>query len=276
MEGEGQDGAVVDAGSSPAPDANGQPTPPAATQPEQPQQPGQPTPEKLAPFHQHPRFQQVTRENRELKQAVGTLTQRLQTLEQRSQQQPNGLTPEQQTQYRDAAQALRAVMQADPELARLIEAAKQFPQMQQGYQSLGQLQQAQQVAQQQQATTHVRGLAEKAGLPTDQKFVQHLVRMTAIEAKSLDDADGRFDRGDFSVLDEAFAIVKDQVLGGFSRQATQTLRDTKQKTQNLPPAPRGGFATPDAPKKPIPGKEREYEQELHKGAMDFLAARFKG
>lgn len=280
MEGLEQQGGDVSAGSPPAESSAAVPSQPAAQSPDG-QQPGQPNgqagaPEKQVPFHQHPRFRALTAENRDLKQAVTTLTQQMRASEQRSQQQPGGLTPDQQAQYRDAAQALRLVMQADPELAALLAGARQLPQLQQGFQSLGQIQAAQTQQQQHQAKTYIHGLADAAGLPKDKAFLERIVRLTALEAAGMPDGEQRFGQGDLTVLDEAFAAVKDQFFGLLQRNTQQSVQATKSKTQGLPPAPRGGFAGPDATKKPEPGKEREYEASLHRRALDMLSGAFKG
>lgn len=237
--------------------------------------PSQQPSEKLPPFHQHPRFQQLTRENATLKSTVAQLNQRLSSLESRSDDQ-GGLTPEQTEEYRQAASALKRIFAADPELKALFEARKHLPSLAQGYQSVQQLSRQQAQAQAATAKNVIKELAAKEGLPTDAKYLTRLTRLVASEAMDLTDGNERYDRGDFSVLEEAFAQVKDTFIGQMLKEAAAATTATKTKTKQLPPAPRGGTAGEPAPAKIEEGKEREFMQGLHKRGLAMLREKISG
>jgi hypothetical protein len=232
-------------------------------------------PDRPAPFHEHPRFRELTSQNRSLKEQVAQMSQRVNQLERLSSRADSqgGLTQEEQAQYRDAATALKRIFAADPELAQLFEARKHLPQLAQGYQSLQQLSRAQAQAAQSQARTHIERLAAKEGLPTDKKYLTHLTRLVAGEAMNLQDGNERYDRGDLSVLDEAFESVKGTFISLMRKEAAATTTQTKNKLKTMPPAPRGGAAGPEAPKAPEPGQERAFVSDMHKRGLALLRER---
>src|SRR5882724_4992569 len=124
---------------------------------QQPAQTQQQTQDQL-PFHTHPRFKELTSSNKSLKDTVGQLQRTIGEL-QRAQAQARsggGMTDDERRQFGDAAVALRKVLAADPELARLLEISKQFPQVAQGVEGVQQLQQAAAKAHNTQARSHIR------------------------------------------------------------------------------------------------------------------------
>lgn len=257
------------AGSQSEPSSQGTSTPdPAQAGAQQQQQ----------PFHTHPRFRALIEENRGLKATVGSLNQRLGQLESLSAraQAQGGMTQEEAAQYREAATALKKIIQNDPELAQLLQLREHLPQLRQGYESVQQLGRAQAQAQMTSARNHIRDMAAKEGLPTDQKYLTHLVRLVAAEAMQLPDGNERYDRGDMSVLEEAFASIKGSFLGTLRREATAGVAQTKDKLKKMPPAPRGGAAGPEAPKAPAAGEERKFTSDMHKRGLALLRERLNG
>jgi hypothetical protein len=216
----------------------------------------------------------LTRENATLKSTVGSLTQRLDQLERlqtRSDAQ-GGLTREEEAQYREAAAALKRIFAADPELAALFEARKHLPSLAQGYQSVQQLTQAQARAQQSQARNHIEQLVKTAGIEVDKKHLPHVVRLVAGAAMGLPEGNERYDRGDLSVLDEAFTEVK-EFIEAFRKGGTAQVVQTKDKLKKMPPAPRGGPAGTEAPKPIEPGQERAALADMHKRGLALLRER---
>ena len=260
------------ADSSPAPSGTPAPTGPAPSQPE-----GVAAPESF-PFHQHPRFRELIAENRSLKESTQQLSQRLAQLEQlqTTARQDGGLTADEKRQYAEAATALKRIFAADPELKALFEARTYLPQLAEGYQSVQRLTQAQGQAQMETARGHIAQLAAQEGLPADKKWLTHLTRLVAGAAMGLDNGNERYDRGDLSVLDEAFDAVKGDFLALLRQNAATATAQAKTKLRTLPPAPRGSAAGPEAPPKPEPGKEREFVQGLHKRGLAMLKEQLTG
>lgn len=268
MEGfEDQGAAVAD---SPAADVPTADTPPGA----QSGVNGQPNAVKDPPFHQHPRFQQIIGENRSLKGELATLKQTVEGL-QRTASQP-ARTEEQRQARSEAIKALKELMSEDEELAELLSIRKEFPQLKQGYQGVGQIAKAQQDAATRQGRAQITSLAEKAGLSTDPKYVGRIERLIAAEIYEDKDALERYQGGDLSVIEEKFKAVNDEFFGQTRRQAQTTVLDTKNKTRQLPPVSRGGAPGADAPPtlKPEdrgnPDKVRAYERSLGEQAKATL------
>lgn len=234
-----------------------------------------PAPEPQPPFHEHPRFRELTTQNRELKGHVAQLTQRLQTLEAAQQKVASGqsLNTEEQRQLSEAASALKKIFAADPELRALFEARLHLPRLSQGFQ---QLTEAQQSSQRESARSHIASLASKEGLPAESKWLAHLTRLVAGAAMSLENGNERFERGDFSVLDEAFEQVKTDFVATLRAAGASATNQAKLKTKGLPPAPRGGQVGQPAPEKPVPGKEREFAAGLHSKALTMLKESLQG
>lgn len=277
MEGEGLvEGASSPAESPTAPSPSGDPTPSQATTPPA-QQPGQPAdPNQTVPFHQHPRWQQVIRENQQLKQGYAGLQQKVQQLEtlQQKAQQQGGLSQDDRKAYSEAYAALEQVLAASPKgqaLLRMAEQAESIQGLQQGVQ---QMQQAQRQALARQGVSHIHDLAKKAELPADPNYLARLVNLVEAEALQIPDGRQRFAQGDLSVLDEAFQAVKEQFLTHMQRASTAGLLDTKRKTQGLPPVGRGAAAGPPGLSKFDPTKPnavRERLAELGRVAQAQLA-----
>jgi len=232
----------------------------ATTTPAQPAQPAEP------PFHQHPRFRELTTANREMKQQIAQLMQ----AQQRSQQQGQPMAPEEAQQYQQAAAALKRLISQDPELAGILRLAKEAPQYQQRAQAMDQMQAAQARAHTTSARSAIKELAAADGLPTDDASMRHIVRLVAGEAMSLEQGNERYSSGDLSVLEEAFNAIKPW-LSAMRKPAEASVAQTKNKMKQLPPPARGGVAGQPAPAKLVPGKEREFEANLHKTAKERLA-----
>lgn len=238
-------------------------TPQAATQPAPAPQPQEP------PFHQHPRFRELTTQNRELKQQIAQLSQAMQRFQQSQQQSSDGpLSQEEQA----AITALKRLMARDPELATALMAGKQLPQFQQRFQGIDQMQAQAARAHNTAARSAIKELAAADGLPTDDASLKHIVRLVAGEAMAMEQGNERYQSGDLSVLEEAFAAIKPW-LASMRKPAQDTLTQTKNKTRQLPPPPRGAAPGQPAPPKMEPGKEgeRKFEQSLHSRAKAMLS-----
>lgn len=226
------------------------------------------------PFHEHPRFQQLIGENRSLKGELAGLKQTVEGL-QRTASQP-ARTEEQRQARSEAIKALKELMSEDEELAELLSIRKEFPQLKQGYQGVGQIAKAQQDAATRQGRAQITSLAEQAGLSTDPKYVGRIERLIAAEIYEDKDALERYQSGDLSVIEEKFKAVNDEFFGQTRRQAQTTVLDTKNKTRQLPPVSRGGAPGADAPPtlKPEdrgnPDKVRAYERSLGEQAKATL------
>lgn len=242
----------------------------AATPPAGAQNTGttQPPAAKEPPFHQHPRFQQLIGENRNLKGELAEMRSIVDGLK-RTAEAP-ARTADERAQRGEAIKALKDLMTEDPELAELLSIRKEFPQLKQGYQGVQQLSQAQQQAQQRQTFTHIEQLAKSADLPTDKAFLSRLFRLVVSEAQSIPEGEQRYMQGDMSLFDEAFEAVKTGFLGQVRREAAAPVLNAKLKTQRLPPVSRGGPAGAEAPPKLVEGKEREFERGMHQRAAALL------
>jgi hypothetical protein len=263
--------AAVEPGSSPGSEPSTTPSP-GTSAPDHGQEPQQ---QQQVPFHQHPRFREITSQNRELRSTVAQLQSRLNAIEQRAQSQ-GGATPQQQQEYADAAAALRKVMAADPELAELLQLRQRIPQLAQGVQGVQHLQAQAARAQQAQARSHIESLVKEAGIALDKKALPHVIRLVAGAAMQLPDGNERYERGDFSVLSEAFADVK-SFIEALRQPANVATAQTKNKLKTLPTPNRGGSAAgPAAPDAPKPGEERAFTQSLHKRGLDMLRSKLSG
>lgn len=227
---------------------------------------GQAPPEKLPPFHQHPRWQQMLGENRQLKAAVQTLASQMQQL-QAAAQRNGGATPPEQQQYQEAAAALRKIFEADPELRTLLEQAKHGSTLASGLQ---QVRQSQMAALERQGIDRILSRAKEAGLPQGKEYLTRLVKTVEAEVLQIDQGKQRFAAGDLSVLDEAFANINEHFLGQMRREQTAQTLATKDKTRQLPPAPRGGAAGPAGLPKLDPDNPRAFQSALNKRATELL------
>ena len=185
------------------------------------------------------------------------------------------LTPahevEREVARRGALVALKELIGGDDELKSLLDLAKNSQKLTAAADGVTQLTAQQQRAQVQGAAKHVATLAKEAGLPSDPKFLTRLTRLVAIEAQGLQDGDARFDAGDISVLDEAFAAVKGDFASMRREQTAQTVATKQQLQRTVPPRPAGGASGPEAPPKLEQGKERQFWE----GAMSKMRDRLR-
>ena len=259
---------IVDAAaaeSSPALDPSA--TPPAAPSPED-------QADLQVPFHKHPRFQELIAQNRDFKTQNGQLTQQVQQLTQAVQQMQRnapsqGAPPNEE--YVKAADALLKIMEVNPRLKALLGLADAAPKLNEGYQSVQQLQQAQTTALLRSGRSEISSLATKAGLPSSDEDIDLLEEMVAGVIRRTPGAEERFRQGDLSTIGDAFKKISEGFVANLRRPAAQNVIDTKNKVRNLPPAPRGGLPGGAAPPKLEPGGERKFEQSMHQRAMDMLA-----
>jgi chromosome segregation ATPase len=200
------------------------------------------SPEDQLPFHKHPRWQERTVEIQTLRSQNAQLNARLQQLEQRREATGARVTPEEQDLQTQRAAAQKA-------LAELAPGIDQLPRMQQ---LLTQQMQAQARANDTRARSHIADLAKTAGLSTDPKFLARLTRVVALEAASADNADQRYDAGDYTHLTEAFEAVKNDFPSTQQRASLTALAASKTALSKLPGRPTGGlpggvaFTTPKA------------------------------
>jgi hypothetical protein len=227
----------VDPAASPAADT--QPAPPAEAQNTGTTQPT----EQQVPFHQHPRWQQVMGENRQLKQTVSGLMQWKEQME-RQAQAGAPPTPEQQMQFQQAAGALRQIIGSDPELKALLELAKNSNGLLQAPQAMQAIQQSQFQALTRSAQSRISELAKAEGLAGDARTRRYIESMVTDEILSMGpEAVARYRQGDQSVISEAFEQIKG-FTGSLRRSATTNVLQTKDATNRLPPRPAGGQAGP--------------------------------
>ncbi len=241
MDGESQ---VVDgAGSAPASEPQASGTDPLNTGNGHPAQ-------AEGPFHQHPRWQQMLRERNEARAQAAQHGQSLQQLQQelailkRQAQAPAG-SPEEQFQSQQAIAALTKLFDGDPKLKRLLDLAEHADRLLQTPDAIQQFGHSQAETQRRSAVTHIRGLAEKAGLDTDDESLGWLVAAVRQAALRLPDARQRYDSGDLGVLDDAFKQIHGKWFG--PRPTAPAIVAAKRSTSNLPPRPAGGSINRDAP-----------------------------
>lgn len=216
------------------------------------------------PFHEHPRFQQLIGENRQLKAAVSELNRRLQGLEKPK---TDSAPPE----YVEAAEALLKILPANPKLKALLDLADRAPSLLENVDTLNQGR-VNGLLLQSRAT--LKGLAEDAKLPADPDSLALLEEMIVGAIRRIDGGEARFLRGDPDVIREAFEYAEKRLLSQLRQGGAAALVSTKQKTKNLPPAPRGaGLPGQEPPAKLEPGKERQFESNLHKRAMQMIRER---
>jgi hypothetical protein len=248
----------------------GQPTPPAATQPGTPGEPQgqQKPPSQTVPYD---RFREVIGQNQQLRQTVATMQGRLQQMEQLSQkaQTQGGLSTEDQRTYQEAATALKQIFSADPELKQLLELMKNGQQWQGTQQTVQSLRDAQLRQMEQQGVQRILSYADSEGLPKDEASRKIFVKLVESMALTIPQAKERFAAGDLTLIDEAMDLAK-PLLAHVKREGQTQLLDTKQKTRNLPPAARGSAAGPPGLPKLDPNNPRPFESALHKAASDML------
>lgn len=258
----------VPAESSPAPDAQGQPTPPAAPQPGSPGQP--PRDGQWVPYE---RLEKVSHQNQELRAAYAQLQGRMQQMEalqQKASQQGGQLSAQDQQTYQQAWTAIEQIFMASPKgqkLMRMADQAEKYDGLATNFQSM---QNAQLRGLEQQGVARIVQFADQEGLPKDPGLRTIFVKTVESMALTIPQARERFAQGDLTLIDEAIALAK-PLLDHLKREGQTQLLDTKQKTRNLPPAPRGSAAGPPGLPKMEPGKEREFANALHQRASDMLS-----
>lgn len=233
---------------------------------------GQPTVEKEPPFHQHPRFQQLIGENRTLKSTVAEMQRSIGEMQRLQQQAQSGagLSQDEQKQYSEAAQALKKILAADPELKEMFESRSKISKLEQGYQGVQRLSQAHQQSVARAGRAQIEQMVKDADLPSDKTAMEHIEALVANRIGTNPELLARFNDGDLSAISEAFDAVKG-FLGSLRRDSAATVLTAKTKTRQLPPAPRGGAAGAEAPPKLVEGKEREYERGIHQRGAALLA-----
>ena len=221
-----------------------------------------PAPDVQPPFHEHPRFQELIGENRQLKAAYGELARRIEALQKAR---PSDQPP---SEYVEAAEALLSkVLPAHPKLRALLDLADRAPALTQSVESLTA---SQRNGLLQAGRSQIASLAQAAKLPADETSLHLIEEMIAGTIRRMKQGEARFLQGDLSIIKEAFNEVESKFLAPFRREGAAQLATTKRKTGNLPPAPRGGLPGTDGPLKLEPGKEREFTDRLHKQALEMI------
>lgn len=231
--------------------------------------------EKPAPFHTHPRWQQQMERSRRQEATIQSLTQRLARFEQ-SQRQAGQPAPDPEMQ--SAAQALRAVLAADPELKELLGAGNLRQIVQQLQQSMQGIQSSQSRGMVQTVRSEIGQLAKSANLPTSDKALRAYEELIASEIRESPELLDRLRQGDFSVVHEAFAAVQASV-GEFRRNDAVVTTQTKNATRALPPRSSAGTAAPPgtSAQSMKPGQDAtEFRRTMHKGAREALRSLFEG
>ena len=217
------------------------------------------------------RFREVIQQNQQLRGSVSEMQGRLkqmETLQEKAQTQ-GGLSQTDQEAYRQAAVALKQIIDADPELKAWREAmqgSKQAMDMQHTVQSM---REAQIRSVERQGVNRIHELADEAQLPKDTKSRQVLVALVDSLAAKMPQGRDRFAAGDLTIFDDAFEQAK-PLLDLIKREGQTQLIDTKAKTRQLPPGPRGSAAGPPGLPKLDPANPRAYESALHQAATKLL------
>lgn len=253
---------------TPAPESS------AGTQITEPEQTDAETGKKPSPepFHTHPRFQQLIKENRSLKQQLETFSAKLAQLEQAKPTSEAAPSAE----YVQAAEALLKVMEAHPTTKNLLQLSALAPDLARGYQGVTELRHAQQQALVQTAREQLQGLAKSAGLSEEPLFLRRLEDMVQGAIAEDEELVTRFRSGDRKVVEEIFNAIKTGMFDALEKKATASLMQTKGKVTALSPRPQGVPAGEKPPPKLEPGKEREYEESVHQRARRKVAELFGG
>jgi hypothetical protein len=217
------------------------------------------------------RFREVIGQNQQLRQTVAQMQGRLQQMESLSQkaQTQGGLSAEDTRTYQEAATALKQIFSADPELKTLLEMMKNGQQLMGTQQTVQSLQQAQLRQMEQHGVQRILSAADTENLPKDDNFRRVLVKTVEALALTIPQAKERFAQGDLTVLDEAFELAK-PFLAQIKREGQTQLLDTKNRTRQLPPAPRGSAAGPPGLPKLDPNNPNAFASALHQAAAKHL------
>jgi len=236
---------------------------------------GQPlTAEKPAPFHTHPRWQQMVAKQRSAEATIQQMAQRLAQYERQGRQ--NGAPPDPEMQA--AAQALRGVLAADPELRDLLEAGKLRQVVEQMQQAMQGLQSTQSKSLVQSVRSEISTLAKGASLPTSDKALRAYEELIASEIRESPELLERLRQGDLTAVREAFGNVQASV-SEFRRSDAVATTTAKNLTRALPPRSSGGTPAPpgQAPQALKPGQDpRDFRRDMHKGAREALRTLFEG
>lgn len=186
------------------------------------------------PFHTHPRWQAMLRQNRETQQQVQELRAELSRRDQAPSQ--GQLPPDIKT----AGDAMLQVMQQHPELSwigNLKEMREQFDALQQH--------QAQLAEQAQYSTVEggqgmIAQLAHQAGYPVNDRTVAFLEELVTAAIRQNPEWHAMFitHRSTAPIIRAAWDVVQKQFLGQLARPTGAVA--AKNNMMRLPPAPRGG------------------------------------
>lgn len=234
---------------------------------------GQPsTPD--VPFHQHPRWQQVMGENRQMRQAIAELRREQQAArDARQVPMPAEMSHEDAVAEAQALEALERLASKHPKFKALLDHADKLPGLIQSAQGVQSLQKANRDSLNQRGRESISGLVKSENLPTDARFVRRVEHMIAAEIAEMDGGEARFVRGDLSVIQEAFNAIKPD-LALISRPAAANVIQTKNNVRNLPPAPRGGGPGQEPPLTlaSVGGDENKYRAALRAAAAKIRVA----
>ncbi len=230
------------------------------------------------PFHQHPRFRELIAQNNERGNQIQTQAQQIQQLQRQltTMQQnapPQGAAPNEE--YVKAADALLKIMEVNPRLKTLLGLADAAPRLNEGYQSVQELRQAQTASLLQSGRNHIGSLAEKSGIPADERALTRYEAMVTDHIQRTPGALDAFRQGDLRPVEEAMKDVA-EFIGALRRPAVASVAQTKDKVRSLPPAPRGGLPSGSAPVKLDPNNPRAFEQDMHQRGMAKLSELLQG
>lgn len=260
-------------------DGAGAGSPPAAVPPAAPSAGSQNTGLPAEPpFHLHPRFQTLIRENRESRTQLQTLSQQNQQLQRDMQAlQKTASAPAYSQEQRDertkARQIIKELMNEDPEYAKeqseLAQIRAAFPHLLRGYQGVQNLNQSQADGNVRQGRQLIAEVAKKA-LPDNPRAAERMEDLVTGLLTRDEALFRRFQAGDTTAIQEAFATVDADFLSQLRRQATAQVAITKEQTRRLPPRPGGGLPTEVAPPKLDPDNPRDYMRRLSEASQKVL------
>ena len=195
---------------------------------------------------------------------------RLQALEKAAQRQGGDLTAEQQAEYRQAGDALLRIIQAHPELQKLMGVPQTFEAIQ------TQLQDAQAAQYTDQARGVLWTLYGQSGLPntplirnTIEDAVTGLIQRTPQALAAYRSGNPQMAA---EVVARAFQVVRQQFVGELQKGNPAALAAQRTRLSNLPPRGIGGGPGTPAQKPPEPGKERDFLEQAHRRAFEMLSA----
>lgn len=250
-----------------------------AAQPTEPQAPtagsqntvntGQPP--VMRGFHEHPDWQRMVRERATDRVEREQMQRELQEHRAWRQEQERAArgpqrSAEEQNQRLQARQAIKELLGEDDDWKALQQIKEKFGQLEQGYQGVQKLSEAQLRAQTNQARDYVKQIAEKANLSTDSEALSVLMPAVVGAVRRIPNGEARYEQGDMTVLNEALDKVKTYLVSKAQRETATGVLQTKQTTQRLPPRPSGGAVGQEAPPALEPGKERQFLAGLHRRA----------